>query len=107
MQDCYTRNCRKTGFDLIDLEVDKDHVHVIASLPLTMPPSQALQYLKGCTAKILFIEVPYLKRVYKKGHLWSPGKFVGSVGHITVDKAKAYLGAHHAKAQPLTGIPGL
>ena len=35
---------------------------------------------------------------YPRGHLWSAGKFAASIGHITLEKAKAYLEAHHAKA---------
>ena len=44
------------------------------------------------------------EKYYKKKHLWSPGKFMGSVGHITLEKAKQYLEAHHAK-RPVKGIP--
>ena len=88
---------RRYGFTILDCEVDKDHVHVVVSIPLTMTPLQALNYLKGCSARGLFIERPDLKILYKRGHLWSPGKFVGSVGHITLEKAKAYIEAHHAK----------
>jgi len=45
----------------------------------------------------MFILVPKLRKIYPKGHLWSPGKFVGSVGHITLDKAKEYVSKHHLK----------
>ena len=83
---------------ILDCEVDSDHVHVIASLPLTMTPSKALDSLKGFTARCLFIEAPELRKIYKRGHLWSPGKFIGSIGHITLEKAKKYLEAHHAKS---------
>jgi putative transposase len=84
--------------EILDSEVDIDHVHAVVSLPLTMTPLVAIQYLKGGTSKGLFALYPELKRTYKKGHLWSPGKFVGSIGHITLEKAKQYLEAHHAKA---------
>jgi putative transposase len=97
---------RKHKITILDYEVDVDHVHVVASLPLTMTPTQAVCYLKGMSSKGMFIVVPELRRFYKKGHLWSPGKFVGSVGHITLDKAKNYLEAHHAKSfLILIGIP--
>ena len=88
---------KRFNFAILDCEVDRDHLHLIVSLPLTVAPSMALNKLKGFTARCLFIQMPELRRRYKRGHLWSPGKFVGSVGHITVDKAKKYLEAHHAK----------
>ena len=96
---------KKHNFTIVDCEVDIDHVHVVASLPLTMTPANALQYLKGMSAKGLFLQIPHLKRLYRKGHLWSPGKFVGSIGHITLDKAKQYLEAHHAKTYFRNPIP--
>ena len=88
---------KRHNFAILDSEVDVDHIHVLASLPLTMTPSDAMQKLKGFTARCLFIEMPLLEGLYKKRHLWSPGKFMGSVGHITLETAKKYIEAHHAK----------
>ena len=89
---------KRHKIEIIDAEVDIDHVHVIASIPLTVTPSRALHLLKGLSSKMLFQLVPNFRKRYKKGHLWSPGKFIASVGHITVEKAKQYLEEHHAKA---------
>ena len=97
-------SAKRHKFTILDCEVDIDHVHVIASLPLSMTPLHAVNMMKGYTAKCLFVLIPQLRNYYKKGELWSPGKFVGSVGHITLDKAKKYIEAHHTK-NPLTGIP--
>ena len=79
------------------MEVDIDHIHVIASLPTTMNPSKALNLMKGFSAFLLFKLVPNLRLRYPKGHLWSKGKFMASVGHITLENAKKYLEDHHAK----------
>jgi putative transposase len=92
-------SAKRHKFTILDCEVDVDHVHVIASLPLGMTPLQAVHKMKGYTSKCLFLLRPSLRKDYKKKHLWSPGKFVGSVGHITLEKAKRYLSAHHAKPQ--------
>ena len=89
---------KRHSMEIIDLEVDVDHVHVIVSIPLTMAPSKALHLLKGLTSKLMFQLVPNFRKRYQKGHLWSPGKFMAPVGHITVEKAKQYLEEHHAKA---------
>jgi len=62
-----------------------------------MTPVEALHLLKGYTSRCLFISIDHLKRLYPKKHLWSPGKFIGSVGHITLEKAKQYIETHHAK----------
>jgi len=95
---------KRYNFTIFDCEVDIDHVHVIASLPLSMTPLEAINKIKGYTSKCMFVLLPHLKIIYKRKHLWSPGKFVGSVGHITLEKAKQYLEEHHAKLL-MTGIP--
>lgn len=88
---------KRYGFKILDLEVDSNHIHILASLPLTMNPIDAIGKLKGYTSKLLFQSLPRLRIIYSRGHLWSPGKFVGSLGHITLEKAKLYIEEHHAK----------
>jgi len=89
---------RRHKINVVDMEVDLDHVHVIAGLPMTMDPTKASQLLKGFSARLMFSIAPKLRKTYPRGHLWSPGKFAASIGHITLDKAKKYLEDHHAKA---------
>ena len=92
-------------FEIEEMEVAFDHVHVIVKLRLSMSPSRAVQLMKGYTARMLFLtEEQRLNRFYwrKKNNrsLWGEGKFVASVGHITVQKAKDYVKnheTHHAK----------
>ncbi len=88
---------RQHRIGIIDAEVDRDHVHVIASIPLTMSPTAAVQVLKSISARIILHQAPHVRRLYRGKWLWSPGKFMASVGHITLEKAKAYVEAHHTK----------
>ena len=73
--------CKRHTLNLTDFEVNIDHVNVLVSIPLTMTPTKE----------------PKLRKLYSKGHLWSNGKFIGSVGHITIDKAKEYVSKHNLK----------
>ena len=52
-------SAKRNGFEVLDLEVDSNHVHVIASLPLTMTPVLAIQYLKGSTSKGILNQFPF------------------------------------------------
>ena len=96
---------RKHNFNLIETEVQPDHVHALVALRPSMPPSFALQVMKGYSSRMLFLmEKERLSKWYfdngKERSLWGDGKFIGSVGHITLEKAKEYLEnqeAHHAK----------
>ena len=65
---------------------------------MTMSPAKALNLTKGFSAYLLFKLVPNLRKRYRKGSLWSPGKFAASVGYITLENAKKYLEEHHAKS---------
>jgi len=89
---------KRYNIELFEIEVDIDHVHIIASIPLTMVPSKALNLIKEFSAYLMFRLVPNLRKRYKKGHLWSKGKFMASVGHITLENAKKYLEEHHTKS---------
>ena len=75
------------NFEIIDLEVDIDHVHVVLSIPLKLSPIDVVHRLKGISSRMLFMIEPSLKTWYwnKLGsrNLWSSGKFIASVGHIT------------------------
>lgn len=98
---------KRHKFKLLETEVQPNHVHVLVALRPSMPPSYALQVLKGYSSRILFLlEKEKLSKWYLgrgERSLWGDGKFMGSVGHITLEKAKEYLEkqeAHHAKRIP-------
>ena len=87
--------CKRNNIEYIDCEIDKDHVHILVAIPLTMAPSSAIHLLKGYSSFLLLRLIPELVKVYRgRRILWSPGKFIGSVGHITLDRAKEYVEKH-------------
>ena len=95
-----TEAAKRHRISIEEMDIQEDHVHIIAHLPLTMSPSKALNLLKGYSARLMFLLCPKLKLRYPRGHLWTKGKFAGSVGHITLEVANEYVknqGAHHAK----------
>ena len=105
---------KRHNFQIEELEVAPDHVHVIATLCLSMGPARAIGLMKGYTSRMLFkTEEKRLKSFYwrksGKRQLWGDGKFIASVGHITLEKAKEYVvnhETHHAKVfTSLVGNP--
>ncbi len=87
--------------EILELEVEAEHVHMVVEIPLTKAPVDAIRSLKSLSARILFQLMPKLRYRYPKKRLWSRGKFATSVGNITLEKAKEYVRnqkAHHAKA---------
>ena len=103
---------KRHRFEIEELEVAPDHVHVIAKLRPNLSPAKAVQIMKGYSARMLFmVEEKHLKAFYWRGiekrSLWGDGKFIASVGHITLDKAKDYVKNHrvHDAKFNASGIP--
>ncbi len=67
---------RRHNIEIQELDIESDHIHLIAKLPLTMSASKALNLLKGYSSRLIFELCPMLKLRYPQGHLWSKGKFV-------------------------------
>jgi len=76
---------------LYELEVMPDHVHCFVEVPPTMSVSKALNLLKGYSSYKLFRKHAWLRRYFRKGHFWSPGKFFRSVGNVTAEAIKNYI----------------
>src|SRR3989338_743350 len=86
--------------EILEMEAQPEHVHLVVEIPLTKAQLEIVGKLKSISAKILFCQIPKLRYRYPKGTLWSKGKFVMSVGNITLEKAKEYVRTqetHHAK----------
>ena len=82
---------RQYSFEIYELQVMSDHVHLFVEIPPTMSVSRALQLFKGISSYKLFRQHPWLRKHFRKGHFWSPGKFFRSVGNVTADVIKHYI----------------
>ena len=77
--------CERKGVEVIELNVQIDHVHVVVSIPPKVSVSVMMGTLKGKLAIKLFKSYPNLKqKPYWGNHFWSRGYFVTTVG---VDEA--------------------
>jgi putative transposase len=60
---------------------DKDHIHMLVSIPPTMNVGKAVGLIKQNTARNLKQKFPFLKEVYWGTEaVWSEGYFVSTVG---------------------------
>jgi len=63
------------------LNIQKDHVHMVVSIPPKVSVSDFMGILKGKTAIKLFKSYPNLKKKpYWGNHFWARGYFVNTVG---------------------------
>ena len=60
---------------------DKDHIHMLVSIPPTMGVGKAVGIIKSNTARQLKQKFPFIKKVYwGTDSVWSEGYFVTTVG---------------------------
>jgi len=75
--------CEAFEIGIVKGAVSKDHVHILASCPPTMAPSEIMRRIKGHTSSKLFEEFPHLKKKYWGRHFWARGYFCATVGRLS------------------------
>lgn len=81
---------QKPGLEIVDLNVRRDHVHMILWVPPKYAISDVLGYLKGKTALRVFSQFKDVGRQYWGRHFWSRGYCVSTVG-LDEEKIRAYV----------------
>lgn len=74
--------CNEMNIEIIDMAVNKDHVHLFFKYPLKYSVSYIAKKLKGVSSKKLRERFPSLRKWCPES-LWAPSCFHGSVGHGT------------------------
>ncbi|HQK10384.1 MAG TPA: IS200/IS605 family transposase, partial [Rectinema sp.] len=66
--------CEWKGIEILELNIMKDHVHMVATIPPRISISDAMGIIKGKTARALFGGHTNLKqKPYWGNHFWSRG----------------------------------
>ena len=86
------------GYEIEELEVDKDHVHIFLSFPPKYSISKVVEVLKSVSSKIIREEYPSVKKELWGGEFWEDGYFARTVGDkVTSDIIKRYIRYHEEK----------
>lgn len=89
---------RRYSFEIIQMEVMPDHLHLFVSAKPTVAPTDLVRTLKSVSAVELFKRHPKLKRFYGRcGSLWSKGYFVSTIGKVSADTIKKYIEEQKSK----------
>ena len=77
--------------EMIEINIQKDHIHMIVSVPPKISISQLMGTLKGKTAIKIFKSYPQLRtKPYWGNHFWAKGYCVDTIG-LDEDKIKKYV----------------
>ena len=83
--------CEWKKVEIMELNIQLDHVHIVLSIPPKLSVSQMLGYLKGKTAIQIFKRFKGLKKKpYWGNHFWSRGYCSSTVG-LDEEKIRKYV----------------
>ena len=90
-----SRICEEYDFEIIDMQVETEHVHMLVSFPPKRSIGEVVRIIKSISARKLFREFPSLKARLWAGELWEDGYFARTVGdRMTRDVIEKYI-EHH------------
>ena len=88
---CIRRAASLHGIEMMELNVQPEHIHCIVSFDFSFSASKVLQLLKGISARLFFQYHERARLRYPRGHLWSKGKFASSVGFVHFETVRNYV----------------
>ena len=84
--------CQDYGYELLNLEVMPDHLHLFVSAPPTIAPADIVKTIKSITAVKIFKQFPGLKvKKFWGSGLWSKGYYIGTAGTVTSETIQRYI----------------
>ena len=86
--------CQIHDWELYELAIEPDHVHLYLGAPPKYSPSQIMKIIKEGTSNKIKKLFPKLKEIYWGAGFWADGYLVKSVGIITDKVISAYIKRH-------------
>ena len=79
------------GWRIDELNIQKDHVHLLVQLRADVSLSKAVQYFKGGSSRVIRREFPELRAFLWGDSFWADGYFADSVGVINLQTIRNYV----------------
>jgi putative transposase len=99
LQEIFHNIARDNQFEIISMEGDMDHIHLLISLSPQHYIPNIVKALKGSSARYLFKEFPQLKQKLWGGNFWNPSYFISSVGDTNEEQIKQYISEQKTKTR--------
>ena len=96
---------QKEQIEVLELNVQPDHVHLVVSIPLKYSVSEFMGYLKGKMALRLFQQYESLGRRYWGRHLWARGYCVSTIG-LDEEKIRKYVQWQEKQEKQVEAVQG-
>jgi putative transposase len=89
-QQLYFLSRQKDLVEIMELNIQNDHIHMVASIPPKYSISSMMGFLKGKLSMNLFQRYERMGKKFWGRHLWSRGYCVSTVG-LDEDKIRKYV----------------
>ena len=83
--------CVKLESELIEMDGEQDHVHLLIAYPPKLSISVMVNNLKSISSRMLRLQNTHLTRQSKSAALWSRSYFACTAGGATIETLKAYV----------------
>ena len=80
LEDLFPRVAKAYGFEVLEQNVQGDHIHLFVSAPPRFSPAELVEILKSLSAREVFQKFPRIRKELWGGELWASGYFVRGVG---------------------------
>ena len=91
LREAIESSCEKLECELIEMDGEEDHIHLLVAYPPKLAISTMVNNLKAVSSRMLRLQNTHLTRQSKGSALWSRSYFACSAGGATIDVLRAYV----------------
>ncbi|PSL15759.1 putative transposase [Marinobacterium halophilum] len=91
LREAFESACEKLECDLVEMDGEEDHVHLLISYPPKLAVSILVNNLKSVSSRRIRILNTHIARQSKSGALWSRSYFACSAGGATIETLREYV----------------
>ena len=84
--------CLSSDFKIEEVEIDKDHIHMLITIGTRYSVGQHVRRIKQATTFKIWKSFSYLtNQFWNEKTFWSDGYFVCSVGNVSAETIRKYI----------------
>ena len=83
--------CNMNGWQIREMSVQPDHIHMIVQLKPSDSISGVVQILNGVTSRVIRKEFSELEEFLLGDSFWADGYFAETIGQVSEDIVKRYI----------------
>ena len=95
LQESFESACEKLECELLEMDGEKDHVHLLIAYPPKLAISVMVNNLKSTSSRRLRLLNTHLTAQSKSGLMWSRSYFACSAGGATIETQKDYVNSQN------------